>query len=327
MQNGYRRRGGFSCAIFGTIAYMLYRTLGSTGITVSVVGLGTWQFGGEWGKEYRSQEVDTILGTAKDEGINLIDSAECYGDHRSEELIGQRIRRERDSWIVATKFGHHFHGHMDRTREWDANGVIRQVDASLNALQTDYIDILQYHSPTDEEYGDEMLQEALLELQRSGKVRFLGLSVSRNDNLGQVERMPSKGCEVLQIVYNRLDRGAEAAVFPAARRMDLGVFARVPLASGFLSVKYSADSVFPPDDWRSGWDNAKRTTILNELAGIAESEIPAGVPMAQWAIAWVLKAPAVTAVIPGCRDAGQVKSNAGAIGWSDAPETHPQHVT
>ncbi len=303
---------------------MHYRTLGSTGIAVSVVGLGTWQFGGEWGVSFTAGDVDAVMGAARDAGINLVDTAECYGDHLSERLIGERLQRERDAWVVATKFGHHFHDHMDRTRHWDGADATGQVEASLRALRTDYIDILQYHSPTDEEYGSDELNESLLRLKKSGKVRHLGLSVSKNDNLRQVEEMPAKACEVLQIIYNRLDTTPEERVFPAAQRMDLGVLARVPLASGFLSGKYTSDSTFAAGDWRAEWSEEKRRSTDEALAAIEREEIPEGVPMAQWAIAWALKAPAVTAVIPGCKNVEQVASNAAAANLIEAAETHPQ---
>src|SRR3989338_445567 len=119
---------------------MKYRTLGKTGLEVSVIGVGAWQFGGEWGKDFTQAEVDQILGRAKDLGINLIDTAECYGDHLSESLIGDAIQEEREKWIVATKFGHRFHGFMHRTDHFDAKDVSRQLEGSLAALKTDYVD-------------------------------------------------------------------------------------------------------------------------------------------------------------------------------------------
>ena len=121
---------------------MLYRNLGSTGLKVSVIGVGTWQFGGEWGRDYTQSEVDAILDAAASEGINLIDTAECYGDHLSERLIGDYLRRhDRSRWIVATKFGHHFNKFMDRTEKFSAADVRAQLDASLKALGVDIIDL------------------------------------------------------------------------------------------------------------------------------------------------------------------------------------------
>jgi len=102
---------------------MKYRRLGKTELKVSVIGLGTWQFGGEWGKDFSPEEVRDLVARAKDLGINLIDTAECYGNHLSESLIGQAIEGQRDAWIVATKFSHHFHGHLRRTDHWSAPGT------------------------------------------------------------------------------------------------------------------------------------------------------------------------------------------------------------
>src|ERR1700679_3806285 len=125
---------------------MKYRRLGKTNLRVSVIGVGTWQFGGEWGKNFEQDEVDRMFDAARQAGINLIDTAECYGDHTSESFIGQAIRRDRANWIIATKFGHKFHGHLNRTDERTAADALVQVEASLKALKTDYIDLLQYHS-------------------------------------------------------------------------------------------------------------------------------------------------------------------------------------
>src|SRR6185295_18210352 len=107
---------------------MKYRILGKTNLRVSVIGLGTWQFGGEWGKDFSQDEVAAMLARARDLGINLIDTAECYGDHTSEALIGGAIHRERDRWVIATKFGHKFHGYMNRTDERRPDQVVRQLE-------------------------------------------------------------------------------------------------------------------------------------------------------------------------------------------------------
>src|SRR3954447_13318541 len=120
---------------------MKYRRLGRTGIKVSVVGVGTWQFGGEWGKDFTQDEVDRMFDRARDLGVNLIDTAECYGDHLSESLIGNAIARDREKWVVATKFGHRFHGYMNRTDARSAKDAIEQLEGSLRALRTDYIDV------------------------------------------------------------------------------------------------------------------------------------------------------------------------------------------
>ena len=120
---------------------MKYRRLGRTGLKVSVVGLGTWQFGGEWGRAFTQAEVDRLLGYGAELGINLIDTAECYGDHLSEALIGRAIRGQRERWIVATKFGHKFHSNFTRTLHYSAAEALEQLEASLRALDTDTIDL------------------------------------------------------------------------------------------------------------------------------------------------------------------------------------------
>src|ERR1017187_1527141 len=130
---------------------MIYRTLGKTGLRPSVIGLGTWQFGGEWGVNFSQPEVDAILDTAAACGINLIDTAECYGpEHLSEKLIGDYLsRRDRSRWIVATKFGHQFKSFMNRDDDFSIAGVRDQLDASLKALRVETIDLYQFHSGSD----------------------------------------------------------------------------------------------------------------------------------------------------------------------------------
>ena len=120
---------------------MKYRRLGKTGLTVSVVGVGTWQLGGEWGKTFEQTEVDAMLDKAAELGINLIDTAECYGDHLSEKLVGQAIKGRRNQWIVATKFGHRFKERFERDNVYEPTLVREQLEASLRALQTDYVDL------------------------------------------------------------------------------------------------------------------------------------------------------------------------------------------
>jgi len=305
---------------------MKYRRLGSTGLRVSVVGLGTWQFGGEWGQRFTQPEVESILGRARELGINLIDSAECYGDHLSESLIGGAVEKNREDWIIATKFGHKFHRNFERTEHWSSQEVVRQLEASLRALRTDYVDLYQFHSGGDEAFDQDDLWETLQRQVKAGKVRYLGISISsKRENLYQAQRASRVGARVIQIVYNRLDRRPEARVLPACRDQDLGVLARVPLASGLLSGKYQPGVRFAnPDDIRSLQDDDEVQKNLELVHEIRENEVPAGVAMARWALAWCLQHPAVTCVIPGCKTLEQVEANASAADLDMVRDDHPQ---
>jgi aryl-alcohol dehydrogenase-like predicted oxidoreductase len=299
---------------------MLYRTLGKTNLRVSVVGIGTWQYGGEWGVEFTQPTVDSIFDKGRELGVNLIDTAECYGHHTSEAFVGNAIKRDRDKWILATKFGHVFHGPFNRTDERSARDVREQVTQSLKALQTDYIDLLQYHSVRDSEFQDPAVKEELAKLVAEGKVRFIGNSIgsaaiSAEGHNVQAELSNQFNVAALQVIYNRLDRRPEEgakSVFATAIEQNLGVLARVPLASGFLSGKYKPGTVFPEGDVRAKWKDPKLDEKLAEVQEIAKTEVPPGVDMASWALAWCLKHPAVTAVIPGCKDAKQLEQNAKA---------------
>ncbi|SMG23653.1 Predicted oxidoreductase [Paenibacillus aquistagni] len=293
---------------------MQYRRLGSTALNISVVGVGTWQFGGEWGKDYTQPEVDEILHTAKEEGINFIDTAECYGDHLSEAFIGDYLKRDRrEDWIVATKFGHQFHSHLNRTDAYDADAVLQQLDASLLALKTDYIDLYQFHSGSDTAFDQQDLWTMLDKQVQAGKIRHIGLSLNKSNSMHQVNHAVEVGASTLQLVYNRLERGPEREVFPACEKYDLGVLARVPLASGLLSGKYQAGTRFASNDVRARQNGEGLDATLAEVARIQQEEVPAGANMAQWALAWCLRHPNVTSVIPGCKDPAQVRSNAAAV--------------
>jgi myo-inositol catabolism protein IolS len=304
---------------------MKYRLLGNTELKTSVVGFGTWQFGGEWGKPLAQREVDALLKRAKELGINLIDTAECYGDHLSESLIGQAIQRDRKDWIIATKFGHKFHRNFKRTDHWSLQEVIEQLEASLQALHTDYIDIYQFHSGNDQVFDQPELWEGLNKQVRDGKIRYLGISLGSNDNLYQTQQATAVGASVIQVVYNRLDTTPEQGVFPSCREQGLGVLAREPLASGFLTGKYKPGKEFTDrDDVRSRHDQAEVQTRLKTVQEIQQREVPEGADMSSWALAWCLKHAAVTCVIPGCKTLTQVETNARAADLDVVSHDHPQ---
>jgi aryl-alcohol dehydrogenase-like predicted oxidoreductase len=305
---------------------MKYRTLGSTGLRVSVVGIGTWQLGGEWGKDFSQDEVNGMFDACRASGINLIDTAECYGDHLSESLIGGAIQRDRDKWIIATKIGHKFHGYMNRTDERQPQDAIKQLEDSLKALRTDHVDLLQYHSIRDSEFDNPELQQAMIKLKQQGKVRHIGNSISPNTNVHQTDASQQAQVEVIQVIYNRIDRVPEQGVFQSCMRQNLGVLARVPLACGFLSGKYKPGTKFKEGDVRSSRDDAQIQAKLKEVEQIQKTEVPAGVNMATWALAWCLQHPAVTSVIPGCKSVEQVRSNAAAADLDLVRNDHPQAV-
>jgi aryl-alcohol dehydrogenase-like predicted oxidoreductase len=292
---------------------MRYRILGRTGLRVSVIGVGTWQFGGEWGHDFSQAEADAILDAAADCGINLIDTAECYGDHLSERLIGDYLaRRDHSRWLVATKFGHHFHSFTNRTDDFSVGGVRQQLEASLKALRVETIDLYQFHSGSDALFENQELWAMLAEQKRAGKIRHWGVSILGKGSEQQAKKAFQFGVEALQVIYNRLDRRPDQIYFPHAQRDNLGILARVPLASGLLSGKYKPGAMFAANDVRATFDAEKIKLDLAEVQRLQTEDVPAGVPMAQWALAWCLKNPVVSTLIPGCKNPEQVKANANA---------------
>jgi myo-inositol catabolism protein IolS len=313
---------------------MKYRRLGRTELVVSVVGVGTWQLSGEWGRRFTQPEVDRLLGSAHALGVNLVDTAECYGDHLAEELIGGAIHHHRNDWVVATKFGHRFHPDalkqgggfptQLRSGHWSPAEVVAQLEASLRALRTDHVNLYQMHSGADEVFDRHDLWEALHQQVAQGKIRHLGVSLG-GDDVDQARRVDQVGADVVQVGYNRLDRSAEQGVLPACLEQDLGVIVREPLANGYLSGSYRPGGwVTAADDWRSGHDPAEVQRKLELVEELRRTEVPEGMPMAQWAIAWCLRHPAVSCMVAGSKSVQQLEANAAAADLELVRDDHPR---
>ena len=288
---------------------MKYRRLGKTDLQVSAIGVGTWQLGNQWGKQFEQREVNNIFARADELGINLVDTAECYGHHVSESFIGNALKSRREHWIIATKFGHNRISELPGEAHWQADQVLLQLEASLRALQTDHIDIYQFHSGTREQLDNDALWTMLNKQIQAGKIRHLGISIGQPNQLYQVDRATALGVSVIQTIYNAINTKAAEAILPSCQRQDLGVLARVPLASGFLSGKYRIDAQFPDNDVRSGRKpevNAQQ--IVQALEAL--QQVPSGINPASWACSWCLQHPAISSVIPGIKSIEQLQINA-----------------
>lgn len=297
---------------------MRTRTLGKTGIKVGEVGFGAWAIGGPaelrglavgWGE---ADDRDSIraLEAAFDEGINFYDTADVYGMGHSEELLARVFGKRRALVVIATKGGNF----NDEAGQWQKNFtgpfLAAKVEESLRRLRTDYIDLYQLHTPrSDEEYRQALgSAETLDRLVGQGKLRAYGLSIGPVEH-GLLQIGDGFGATI-QVVYNALERGPEEKLLPAAKEANYGVIPRVPLASGFLTGKYTDDARFDKRDHRArltAEQKKNRVEKVNRLKPIAKE---LGLTMTQLALQYILASDAVSVVIPGARSADQARQNA-----------------
>jgi len=292
------------------------RQLGTTDLELSVVGLGTWVFGGRWGG---AEDADSAAAchAAIDAGINWIDTADIYGQGRAEQIVGKVVRERSDEVIVATKGGVAWQvgaGGLTIWREASGDYLRHALERSLTSLGLDHIDLYQVHWPVAgvdpaDTFGP------LLELQRAGKIRHIGVS---NYAVADLEAAAAAApIASYQPGYHVMRREVEAAELPWCAAHGVGVVAYGPLAHGLLTGKMDATTSFPPNDWRAAseffTDDAfpERVQVVRELQALA-AERPGGV--AELAVMWVLRRPEITAAIIGARNAQQARANAALAG-------------
>jgi len=309
---------------------MNYRSLGRTGWNVSEISFGAWAIGGAWG-QVSEEDALGALHKAIDAGVNFIDTADVYGSGRSERLIARLRKSRKEQIIVATKAGR-------RLPRQTVEGYTRQnlaawIDDSLRNLSTESLDLLQLHCPPTDLYYQPEVFGMLDDFVNAGKIRFYGVSVERVEEALKAIEFPN--VQTVQIIFNCFRQRPADVFFPQARQKQVGVLARVPLASGLLTGKLRPDSTFPSDDHRTfnrhgeSFDVGETFSGVDYNLGLAAVEeiralLPKGVSMSQFALRWILMFDAVSCAIPGAKRSDQVAENCAAAGLapitSDAME-------
>ena len=305
---------------------MEQRILGKTGRNVSVVGLGTWQLGADWGNVDPAQARD-ILEASAQAGVTFFDTADVYGDGRSEQAIGTFLANNPGTGItVATKMGRRLE---QRPENYNLANFREWVDRSRRNLRTESLDLVQLHCPPTSVYSRNEVYDALDTLVAEGAIQNYSVSVERTDEA--LEALLHSGTASIQIILNAFRLKPVEEVLPAAKSAGVGIIARVPLASGLLSGKYTKETVFAADDHRNYNRGGDAFDVGETFSGVdfelglkavAEFEqlVPEGSGTAQAAIAWVAAQDGVTSVIPGARSVEQAKANAAAAATVLSPE-------
>ena len=295
---------------------MEYRDLGETGMRVSEISLGTWAFGGDWGT-VGEDDAYAALNRAVDLGVNFLDTADVYGDGRSEKLIGRLLKnRPNDNILVGTKAGRRLDPHTAEGYNYDNLSAF--VERSLENLGVEALDLLQLHCPPTETYRQDSTFEALDRLQEAGKVRNYGVSVEKVEEAKMALSYPN--VKTVQIIFNIFRQKPAEEFFPIAEERNIGILARVPLASGLLSGKMTADRAFTEDDHRNfnregqAFDRGETFSGVDFETGLRAAEelkdlVPEGYTLAQFALRWILLHPAVSCAIPGGKNPSQVEDN------------------
>ncbi len=306
---------------------MNYRRLGRTGWTVSEISFGAWAIGGSWG-EVDDKESMAALHRAIDCGVNFIDTADVYGMGRSERLIAQLKRERGEQIIVATKAGRRLPAQS--VEGYSRENLAAWVEDSLRNLQTEPLDLLQLHCPPTDLYYRPEIFGFLDDLVKAGKIRYYGVSVERVEE--GLKAMEYPNVQTVQIIFNCFRVRPAELLFEQARSRQVGVLARVPLASGLLSGKINRATKFAAEDHRnfnrrgeafdvgetfSGVDFNVALEAVEELRHI----LPTGESMAQFALRWILMFDAVSCAIPGGKRPEQVEDNCKA---SELPALSPE---
>ena len=309
---------------------MQYRELGSTGWKVSSISFGTWAIGAEWGV-VDDRESLAALHRALDRGVNFFDSADVYGDGRSERLLAQLRSERSEPFYVATKAGRRLNPHV--AVGYNRANLTAFVERSLQNLKTDTLDLLQLHCPPTSVYYMPEVFEVLDDLTKDGKLRYYGVSVEKVEEALKAIEYP--GVQSVQIIFNMFRQRPSELFFGEAQRRRVGILARLPLSSGMLSGKLTAKSSFADNDHRAfnrkgeSFDRGETFSGLDYDIGLRAVEalrahVPVDSTMAEMALRWILMFPAVTCAIPGAKRPEQVDENVRA---ADLPPLKPENMS
>ncbi|MFC0775248.1 aldo/keto reductase [Terrimonas alba] len=299
---------------------MEYRTLGKTGFSVSAISLGTWQVGGKWGSEFDSKNADEILHIAVDNGVNFIDTADVYSDGESEKAIGRFLKTRKEKIFIATKCGRQIQPHIN---EGYQPGILRKyVEDSLRRLRVETIDLIQLHCPPTRVYYRPEIFDLFDTLKKEGKIQHLGVSVEKVEEA--LKAIEFDNVTTVQIIFNMFRQRPAALFFQEAKKKNVGIIVRVPLASGLLSGKFTAQTEFQTGDHRhfnrqgEAFDKGETFSGIDYNTGLEAVEelkkiFPANTNLAAIALKWILQFEEVSTIIPGSSKPAQVLSNLHAL--------------
>ena len=296
------------------------RVLGKTEFSISAISLGTWQVGGKWGSTFNTENADAILNTAVDNGVNFIDTADVYSDGESERAVGRFLRTRKERIYVATKCGRQVQPHIN---EGYTPAVLRRyVEDSLKRLQVEVIDLIQLHCPPPAVYYRPEIFGLFEDLQQEGKIQHLGVSVEKVEEA--LKAIEYDNVTTVQIIFNMFRQRPAGLFFEQAKKKNIGVIVRVPLASGLLTGQYTGETYFEPGDHRNfnregaGFDKGETFSGVNYETGLEAVNalkviFPANTDLAVAALRWILDFEEVSTIIPGASRPEQVSMNLAAL--------------
>jgi len=311
---------------------MQYRELGRTGFNVSTISFGAWAIGGTWGNVDDTESI-AALHKALDSGVNFFDTADVYGDGRSEKLLAQLGKERSEKFYIATKAGRRLNPHT--ASGYNKENLTAFVERSLKNIETDSLDLLQLHCPPTEVLYMPEVFGILDDLTKAGKLKNYGVSVEKVEEALKAIEYPN--VKTIQIIFNIFRQRPSDLFFEQAIKKKVGILARLPLSSGMLTGKLQPNTKFDSDDHRafnrngesfdkgetfSGFDYETGLTAVESLRKI----IPSEMTMAEFALRWILMFPAVTCAIPGAKRPSQVEENVRAADLPEISETVMRQV-
>jgi aryl-alcohol dehydrogenase-like predicted oxidoreductase len=309
---------------------MNYRKLGKTNFNISEISLGTWQVGGKWGSAFDNKTADELLNSAIDNGVNFIDTADVYENGLSETAVGRVVRSRSERIYVATKCGRQINPHVNEG--YQPKVLQKYVEDSLKRMGLETLDLIQLHCPPTEVYYRPEIFEMFDRLKDQGKILNLGVSVEKVEEA--LKAIEYSNVTTVQIIFNLFRQRPSQLFFSEARKKDIGIIARVPLASGLLTGKFDAKTTFEADDHRNFNRNGEAFDKGETFSGIdydlglkAVQELKALFPeaenLAPYALQWILNFEDISCIIPGASKTSHVLSN---LSVYDQPKLTPEKI-